>query len=443
MDRLFGTSGIRGPADSLFTNQFCFDLGRSFAIFLDKHNSFGKVAVGMDPRSSSQRIKEYFSAGLIYQKREVFDEGIVPVPAMNWLLLASDFVASSMVTGSHIKADLNGLKFFAFKEEILKYHEEEIKEIYESLKEKISFPHIITDLPQGTQAAFLYKEMLVSLAEKPYPKWKVVVDTGNGAQREIIPEVLESLGLEVISLNNDSYENFLARDTEIEEDFGDLKEKVRTEKADLGLGFDADGDRVIFVAKNGRLIPGEYSSSLIAKYEDSETIVATFNVSQIAEQLGKKVVRTKVGSPYVVGKMKEVGAGFGFEANGGGIFGEIMYSRDAGSTAIKMLNLMKRKDKNLDELINELPVFFLFKDKVDCPWEKDDLINEAIKRKFQGVRIEELDGLKVWLGPKSWVLFRSSQNAPEFRVFAEAPTQKEATKLGEDGLQLVKEVISE
>lgn len=442
MDRLFGTSGIRGPADSFFTNQFCFDVGRSFALFLDKHASFGKVAVGMDPRVSSQRIKEYFCAGLSYEKRQVFDEGIVPVPAMNWLLISSDFTASAMITGSHIKSDLNGLKFFAFKEEILKEHEEEIKGIYESLMEEIPFPHKIEALLQDNQAETQYKEMLMILAEKPYPNWKIVVDTGNGAQRQIIPNIAENLGINVVSLNNDSFGDFLARDTEAEEDFGPLKQKVQDERADLGVGFDADGDRVIFIDKNGRFIPGEYSSLLIATHEKTDSIVATFNVSQAAEQIGKKVYRTKVGSPYVVGKMKETGAMFGFEANGGCIFGEIMFTRDGGTTAIKMMNILKQTGKGLDELIDDLPRFFLFKDKIDCPWEKDEAVYEAVKKEFAGNRLEELDGLKVWPSKNSWILFRSSQNAPEFRVFAEAPTQKEATKLGENGIQLVKRVIS-
>ncbi|MDP3994529.1 MAG: hypothetical protein Q8P91_01705 [bacterium] len=442
MGRLFGTSGIRGSVEELFTNQFCFDLGRTFAIFLDKHNQSGKIAVGMDPRSSSQRIKEYFSAGLATEKRDVFDEGITPVPSMNWLLMkSSDFIASAMITGSHIEADLNGIKFFALKDEILKEHEKEIGEVYESIKETIPHPAIATIIPKDEKAIVLYKEMLLDLADKPYSSLRIVVDTGNGAQTAIMSHVLKDLGVDVVPTNNDYCDQVLARDTEVEAHFESLKTKVLEEKADLGVGYDMDGDRVIFVDKNGKFIPGEYSSTILAKYEDTGKIVVTFNVSQIAEQIGKEVIRTKVGSPFVVEEMKRSGADFGFEANGGGIFGKIMFSRDGGSTTIKMLNLMKRENKSLDQLIAELPKFYVFKDKVDCPWEKDERINEAVKKKYQGMKIEELDGIKVWPGLTSWILFRSSQNAPEFRVFAEAKTQEEASKLGQDGIELVKEVI--
>ena len=137
---LFGTSGIRGSAEKLFTNQFCFDIGRTFAIFLDRHNQGGGIAIGIDPRGSSPRIKDAIEAGLIYEKREIFDQGASPVPAICYILKISDYYAGSvMVSGSHIQPHLNGVKFFAFDEEILKKHEAEIETIYKSIKNKIRY----------------------------------------------------------------------------------------------------------------------------------------------------------------------------------------------------------------------------------------------------------------------------------------------------------------
>ncbi|MFZ5366389.1 MAG: hypothetical protein ACOZBZ_03835 [Patescibacteria group bacterium] len=439
--RLFGTSGIRGPADSLFTNQFCFDIGRTFARFLDNHRQSGPVAVGMDPRQSSQRIKEYFSAGLIQEEKEVFDEGIVPIPAMNWILISSPFSGSAMITGSHIKEDLNGIKFFALKEEILTSHEKEIEKIYQDLKEKVSLPLEAPKIEIEEKARIDYQEMLLKLADLPYPSWRAVLDTGNGAQTEVMSEVLEKLGVEAIKINSDLNLPILTRDTETEGAFLDLQKRVLSEKADFGLGFDADGDRVIFVDEKGTFVPGDYSGTLIAKYSDTPVVVAPINTSQVVERIGKKVVRTKVGSPYVVEKMKETGASFGFEANGGGISSEIMMSRDGGSSMIKVLNLMKKTKKSLRELVSELPKFYLYKTKVDCPWELDEKVLREAKIRFQGIKIEEIDGLKIWLSNSTWILFRTSQNAPEFRVFCEAKSEKEARKLGEDGIELVKQVI--
>lgn len=439
---LFGTSGIRGDAEKLFTNQFCFDIGRAFAIFLDHHDQPGPIAVGMDPRKSSPKIKKALLLGLAVSGRELFDEGMVPVPAMNWILKVSPLAGSVMVTGSHVKKELNGLKFFAFKEEILKEHEEEITKTFQQLSGEIPYQKKEIKVVHENKAGKLYEKMLINLANKPLPNWKVVVDPGNGAQSKIMPRVFNNLNLKVVAINNEpSPKNFMARDTEAGETFSGVTRLISKEKADLGIIFDADGDRVIFIDENGRFIPGDYSGALIAKHSDTPVVATPINTSQVVEHLDKPVIRTKVGSPYVVETMKKNKATFGFEANGGGISAEIMMSRDGGSSAIKILNIMKKEKKSLGQLVGTLPQFFIFRTKVNCPWELDAIILKEAKRKFKGVKVEELDGLKIWQDETSWILFRPSSNAPEFRVFAEARTQKRASQLGKDGIKFVKEMI--
>ncbi len=438
---LFGTSGIRGDAQTLFTDQFCFDLGRTFAKFLSQHGGSGTVAIGADPRDSSPRIKKIVSLGLAHEGKKILDEGITPIPSMNYILLVDENIAGSiMVSGSHIKAQLNGLKFFAFKEEILKEHEVEINNIYLTLKDSIVFSDTGLEIVNETRAKDEYIKRLIALA-KNFPRWSAVVDPGNGAQTEVVPEVLEKAGCNVIKLNADLTQQFLTRDTEVESDFSQLKEKVKNESADFGVGYDSDGDRAVFVDEKGNYIPGDYTGTLVAKYLQGKVVVTPINTSQVIDKIGKEVVRTKVGSPYVVEKMKKVGASFGFEANGGGIFPD-MYSRDGGRMTIEVLNILASSGKKLSELISELPRFYIERDKVEYKWElKDIIINEA-KSKFKGVKIEELDGLKIWLDDNTWILFRSSANAPEFRVFAESASADTAKKLLDGGLALVKDVIN-
>lgn len=441
---LFGTSGIRGPADTLFTNQFCFDIGRTFAKFLDKHEQEGGVAIGLDPRGSSPRIKDTIEAGLSYEGREIFDQGASPVPAMCYILKISDYYAGSiMVSGSHIQADLNGIKFFAFDEEILKEHEKEIENIYYSAKNKIRYKKTQEkETHDENRANNGYMEMLVKIARTTLPAWKVVVDPGNGAQSDTMPHVLKRLGLNVIETNATIQGKFMARDTEHLPDFNDLISKVKKEESDFGIGYDADGDRVVFVDEKGNFIPGDYSAALIARESPGDSVVTPISTSQVVEYLGKKVVRTKVGSPYVVAKMKELNVSFGFEANGGGISSEIMMTRDGGSTTVKLLNILKRKKKSLGALVSELPRFYLSKTKIDYKWELQDEILSEAKKRFKGVKVEELDGLKIWLDDTTWILFRSSQNAPEFRVFAESKSEKRARKLLDDGIKFVKDIIA-
>lgn len=436
---LFGTSGIRGDAEKLFTPQFCFDIGRTFAIFLEKHNAKGSIAIGMDPRESSRRIKEGIASGILYEKRDVFDEGYAPSPAMNHILIADHNIAGSiMITGSHIRADFNGIKFFTFYKEILKEQEKEIEQIYEEIKNKIIFVYN-GNMSSENRANVLYQKMLFGLANK-YTNWKIVIDLCNGCQSSIMPGLFEMRGLDVTVINNVPIsEKFIARDTEAKDAVNELIEKVQEIGADLGIAYDGDGDRVIFVDEDGRFIIGDYIGTLIAKYGDTSVVITPINTSQVIDHIGKPVIRTKVGSPYVVKAMESYGATFGFEANGGGISKDVMLSRDAGSVTIKILNILNKTGMTLKELVNTLPQFFIYRTKVDCPMNLYNVILENVRIKFEssGAIVEDIDGLKIWKDDNTWVLFRPSLNAPEFRVFAESSTEEDATKLCEEGIEFV------
>jgi len=439
---LFGTSGIRGDAEKLFTNQFCFDIGRTFALFLDRHHQEGSVVVGMDPRGSSPRILEALQLGLIAGRRAVVDQGATPVPALNWVLKVAPYAGSMMVSGSHISANLNGFKLFAFKEEILKQHEKEISKLYAEIKEKVKYGKEEPVIEAENRANESYQEMLMKLAEGPYPRWKmVVVDPGNGGQSDTMPQVLTRLGIAIKEINATIQGDFIARDTETEGVLNELQKLVKEEKADMGIAYDYDGDRVIFIDEKGTFIPGDYSGSLIAQHSKTPLTVTPINTSQVVNHINKPVIRTRVGSPYVVETMKKHGATFGFEANGGGISSEIMMSRDGGSSTIKMLNILKKHGGKLSSLVATLPRFYLYRVKVDCPRELNKVIIKEAKVKFKGVKIEEVDGLKLWLDSTTWLLFRPSSNAPEFRIFAEAESQKRAMELGKEGMKFVNQII--
>jgi len=441
---LFGTSGIRGSADTLFTKQFCFDIGRTFIEFLRRHESLGPIAIGMDPRESSPRIRNELLTGLSTGGVELFDEGVTPIPSMNWLIINTPVVAGIMITGSHIAPELNGVKFYAHDEEVSVDDQKEIESIYYQIKGKGKPDSIPVNVKIESRAQELYSDMLFNLAVGPFPSWSVGLDCANGSQSVVMPALLRRLGLNVIEVNCDPQEPFIARDTDTDDKAAieTLKETVKKEGVHFGIAFDGDGDRVVFVNEKGEFVPGEYSCSLIAKKAPGDTVVTTISASSVVDTLGKKVIRTKVGSPFVVGKMKEVGAVFGFESNGGGISAEIMYTRDGGTMTMKLLNLLFEFGGKFSELVATLPKFYMFRTKIDYKWElKDKILSEA-KKNFKGVRVEELDGLKIWVDENTWILFRSSANAPEFRVFAESKDEKKAGKLLEDGISFVKELIS-
>lgn len=441
---LFGTSGIRGDSELLFTNQFCFDIGRTFVNLLDFHNQPGPVAIGMDSRSSSPRILDDIVCGITFSERLVFIQGVSPIPAMNYVIKTAPYTGSIMVTGSHIAPNLNGVKFFIFEKEILKKDEKRIEEIYSRIKGQVSFKNVSRNLiKEENRANENYEEMLISLAKKRFPKWKVIVDLGNGAQLNIMPRVLSRLGLEVISINDNLQGGFLARDTETEGVLEELQKRVLEEKVDFAIAYDGDGDRVAFVDENGKYIHGDYVGALIAKYEKISPIVTPISTSQLVDLLGISVIRTKVGSPFVIEQMINHHAVFGYEPNGGCISGEIMMSRDAGTTTIKILNHFRSFGKSFSEFVGTLPKFEHFKQKVPCPKELNDDILRKAKNEFKGIKIEELDGVKIWADKNTWILFRPSGNAPEFRVISESNSFSKAKKLGEKGIKLIKRMTSE
>lgn len=445
IEKLFGSSGIRGDAKEFFTDQLTFDLGRVFSIFLNKHNSVDWIAVGMDPRESSPRIKMAFISGLLYEGRKVFDQGVTPIPSMNWILKSETaFSGSVMVSGSHVKPHLNGLKFFAFGEEILKIHEEEIQSIFNEINNTVKFDPKMSQMAsvvEENQAQSSYIEYILSNAKLPYKKMKIVIDAGNGAQSKVAPEILKRLNFDVVEQNTNIQDQFMSRDTEVSGDFDELQKRVISEKADLGIGFDSDGDRVVFIDENGNFISGDYSGTLIATTVDTDSIVTPVNTSSVVESIGKSVHRTRVGSPFVVGKMKEVGSKFGFEANGGGIFSQMM-SRDGGRSMIEFLNLLNKKNMKVSELVSTLPKYYINRDKIDYKWELKEEIISSVKIEFKGIKVDETDGLKIWTDENTWILFRSSANAPEFRVFVESDDEIRSKELLELGLSHVNKIIN-
>ena len=442
MPSLFGTSGIRGPATSLFTPQFCFDLGRTFAIFLDQNKQIGDVAVGIDTRTSSPHLAQNLIYGLRYAGRDVVHLGAIPVPAANYSILSMGVVAAIMVTGSHIDIESNGVKFFANKEEINKDQEQQINEIYSTLKEKVSPVAILGTIPQSNQGINNYIEMLLSLVDHPLPKIKIVLDPGNGGQTEVMKTVLRELGADFIVINGHTQDQLISRDTETDGVFRALQEKVVEEQADLGVGFDSDGDRCVFVDRKGNFVPGDYSGTLIAKWHAADSVVCPVNVSNVINYIGKEVIRTRVGSPYVIAGMKKYGSNFGFESNGGCIHEDVMLSRDGGTTFIKMLNILKWSKLPLHELVGELPKFYIRRSKFDCPTEKFDLILEKARGFLTSQSIDTTDGVKLILDENTWILFRPSGNAPEFRVFVESNQETKANQYLDNALSFAKQIAT-
>ncbi len=439
MKKLFGTSGIRAN-NEFFSPIFCFSIGKAFAIFLKNCSLLQPlVIIGHDTRPHSRdQILPYLTSGIMSENIDVVDAGVIPVPAVNYAAIHSSKSAGIMISGSHIDVNSNGLKFFFDREEITKQHELAIETIYNSLVNQ-SAPaptHTDTDLNSFQN----YLDHLVQLYENKFAK-KIIIDPGNGAQTETIKQFCQIVGIHAIFINASLQNTLISRDTETEGAFNELQDAVIQNKANLGVGFDSDGDRVIFVDEMGQFIPGDYSGSILSKYHRTNVIVTPINTSDVVNHTGKEVVRTKVGSPYVIEAMKKYGSSFGFESNGGGIDSDIMFSRDGGSSFVKILNIMAYTNTSFSELVNQFPRFFIRRTKFDCPTDKYEVILQNSPSFHNSHKIDKTDGIKIRLDPSTWVLFRPSHNAPEFRIFVQSDSQTKSDSLLSEALIFAKKYV--
>lgn len=455
--KLFGTSGIRGYAEQSgaqdyvsLTNAFCYAITRAFLSYAAPKSRTAVFAVGMDLRPSSSRIKDAVVQALLDEGCAVVFQGVTPTPALAYYVKEKKCAGGIMITGSHIPEHMNGIKFFLPSGEILKEDEKEIETLFAE-SEHIE-PAVRPDaVPEQPDANFLYTELLRKHAfkitrtkQRPFQGLTVVVDARSSCQSLIIPGVLRLLGATVHELPQPA--TFTSVDTEKSVANPDLAAALAEHNAHLGIAFDGDGDRAVFYQKDGILVMPDVICTLIARNEAFEAIVTPINVSSVVESLNKDVMRTKVGAPYVVAEMKKLLServkSFGFESNGGCVFGDYHFSRDGGVPVIEVLNWLRHRP--LHEVRRDVPVYFQVKDKFDCPTALNTSLLERARHEFivkfdDAVEdIETMDGVKVHFKNNAWILFRPSQNAPEFRIFTEARTKEQAEYLIKMGTEFIK-----
>ncbi len=458
--KLFGTSGIRGYAEETsapdyisLTDSFCYAITRAFLAYAAPQSRKGVFAIGMDLRPSSPHIKDAVIQAITDEGCDVSFQGITPTPALAYYVKEKKCAGGIMITGSHIPEHMNGIKFFLPSGEILKDDEAALEKIYAEL-EHITPLVRANAVAESSDANSLYTELLRKHAvkithtkQRPFNGLKVVVDGRSSCQSLVIPGVLRLLGATVHELP--PADRFIAVDTEKTTAHPELAAALKEHNADVGVVYDGDGDRVVFYQKDGTLIVPDVICTLIARNPSFEAIVTPINVSSVIDCLNKEVVRTKVGAPYVVSQMKQLLAEgtkcFGFESNGGSIFGDYHFSRDGGIPTIEVLNWLRHRP--LHEVRKDVPVYHQLKDKFDCPTALNEPILERCQQEFIAkfddhvAGVETMDGVKILFKNNAWILFRPSQNAPEFRIFTEARTKEQAEYLMNMGTEFVKGIM--
>lgn len=450
--RLFGTNGVRGVTNQELSPEFILKLSYSIGSFFNR----GKIIIAYDGRLSSPMFFNAATSGLIGTGCEVSDAGMMPTPALQYLIKEWEMDAGLMITASHNPPEYNGVKVVDNDGiEIPRSKEEKIEEIFfeedycllewDKLGKKITKSNGIEEYKTGIKSHVDYERIKRA-------KLKVIVDPGNGMGSLITPYLLRELGCEVYTINSNVDGNFPGRPPEPTlKNIEQLCKVVKACNASLGIAHDGDADRAIFVDEEGIAHWGDKSFGIIEKNflsnNPGERIVTPVSsskmIEEIAEENDGKIVWTKVGSINVSRKMQEIKANLGGEENGGIFYGPHQSVRDGAMAAALIVNLLSYKKQKFSELIKSLPRYYTIKDKIPCPEILKEKVLEIIVSKIKGQKIELIDGLKIWASNKSWVLIRPSGTEPIFRIFAEANDEKNALKLAKKYKTIINQTIKE
>jgi phosphomannomutase/phosphoglucomutase len=445
--RLFGTFGVRRTANDVLTPEFATRLAACYGTQIK-----GTVAVGGDTRTTSPMLMQAVIAGLLSSGCDVVDLGILPTPGVQYAV-RKYYDGGVMITASHNPPKYNGIKFLD-KDGI------GIPDDMELAIEKLYFDEEPDRVPYYEMGEISHNDQIIDeYIDEAISKvdveairdanLKVVVDCGSGAGCYTAPYLIRKLGCDVTTLNSQADGFFPGRDPEpIEENLGELITVVKELNADIGLAHDGDADRTICIDEKGNFVLGDKTFSLVEKQMLKEnnggTIVTTVATSQaiydIAEEYNGKVIATAVGDLLVARKLKDENGLFGGEENGGLIFPDFVYGRDAVMTVAKILEIVAKEKKPISELVSELPVYYASKMKIECPDEEKEFVMDSIADEVKNTteyKLDLTDGVKI-LKDDGWMIIRPSGTEPIFRCFAESDSQMKADEMTDWGISLIK-----
>jgi len=436
--RLFGTNGIRGLVNLELTPEFVTKIGSTIGTFFEGN----RIVVGYDGRTSSPMFVRAIIGGLTSTGCDAHEAGMAPTPAIQYAVKHYGLKGGVIITASHNPPEYNGIKVVAGDGiELPREQEIEIENIFFDERIKRANWKDIGKTFRLPGVLNLYNKAIESHVDINAIKkrhFHVVIDPGNGVGALTAPYAFRDLGCKVITINANVDGAFPNRLSEPRpENLGELASIVRAIKADVGIAYDGDADRAIFVDEKGEIHWGDRTFALIEKYflQDNrgETIVTPVSSSQvikdIADEYDGNVVWTKVGSIIVSHTMKKINAKLGGEESGGIFYAPHQPVRDGTMTTALVLNIMARTKKKLSQLLTELPSYYIEKDKTECPDELKEKVVEKLLKKVERATVDTIDGAKIWFNDKSSILIRPSGTEPIYRFYAEAKTKERATLL--------------
>ena len=439
MGRLFGTDGVRGVANSELTPELAFNLGKAGAFVLSKDQQRPAVLIAKDTRISGDMLEDAISAGILAMGGNVIKAGVLPTPAVAYLVKYFNADAGVVISASHNPFEYNGIKFF--NGEGFKLDDDIEDEIEDIILRNIDVnSHITGDrlgrcLEAEEDALTLYADFLKSTIDTDLKGLKLVIDCANGAAYKVAEKVFRELGAEVTAIHNEPNGmniNERCGSTHPEE----LQKTVLSQKADLGLAFDGDADRLIAVDEQGRLIDGDKMIYICAKmlkdnnqlYGDmvTATVMSNIGFHRAIESIDCMVETTQVGDRYVLESMLKTGCVIGGEQSGHIIFLNHTTTGDGVLSALQLIRAIKEAGEKPSVLSDKVTIYpqVLKNAKIRNENKKKFMTDPEISSEIK--RVEEL------MAGEGRVLIRPSGTEPLVRVMIEGKDIDQITKLAEN-----------
>lgn len=424
----------------------------AYATFMKRNtkSGTGKIVVGRDARISGEMVKDIVCGTLMGMGYDVVNIGLATTPTTELAVSMLKADGGIIITASHNPRQWNALKLLnaqgefltkADGNEVLKIAEEEDFEYADvdhlgHYSEDNSFNQKHIDNVLALQ--------LVDTEAIRNAHFKVCADTINSVGGIILPQLFDALGVEYNILNGEANGDFAHNPEPLEKNLGDIMALTAKGGYDLGIVVDPDVDRLAFICENGKMFGEEYTLVSVADYVLSHTpgntvsnLSSTRALRDVTEKHGGQYTASAVGEVNVTTMMKNTGAVIGGEGNGGVIYPESHYGRDAlVGIALFLSNLAHKKCK-VSELRATYPEYFIAKNRIDLTPDTDiDAILGKVKEMYANEKINDIDGVKIDFKDK-WVHLRKSNTEPIIRVYSEAHTMKEADELGKTLMQVV------
>lgn len=424
---LFGTDGIRGVANKELTPELAFKVGRAGAYTLKQHYPVKRpfMIIGRDTRISGDMLESALVAGICSVGVDIIKLGVIPTPAVAWLVKELGAMAGVVISASHNPVEDNGIKFFGangykLPDEIEKQIETDL------LNDSMIFPKplgaAVGRILESEGAKEKYLDHLLQTCPEGLQGLRIVVDCAHGAASAVTPDLLKNLGAEVYAINSQP------DGTNINKNCGStnprtLQEEVRKTGADLGLAHDGDADRLLAVDEHGELVDGDQIMVICALSMKQQqrlkgnkvivTVMSNLGLYQALAAYGIEVLQTKVGDRYVLEEMLASGAVLGGEQSGHIIFLEHNTTGDGVITGLELLKVIKETGRPLSSLAAQMvrlpQVLKNARVKDKDAWQYNQIFGDALKQ------------AEAALGNQGRILVRASGTEPLLRIMAEGP----------------------